>query len=69
MATHYKGQRISELLREIEEIKRTLDDNNLATTPHEIALIADGYTKLALAKAKLTALQGDNYDNQGKKPR
>ena len=69
MATHYKGQRISELLREIDEIKRTLDDNNLATTPHEIALIADGYTKLALAKAKLTALQGDNYDNQGKKPR
>jgi hypothetical protein len=69
MATHYKGQRISELLREIDEIKRTLDDNNLATTPHEIALIADGYTKLALAKAKLTALQGDNHDNKGKKPR
>jgi len=69
MATHYKGQRISELLREIDEIKQTLDDNNIATTPHEIALIADGYTKLALAKAKLTALQGDNHDNKGKKPR
>jgi hypothetical protein len=69
MATHYKGQRISELLREIDEIKRTLDDNNIATTPHEIALIADGYTKLALAKAKLTALQGDNHDKESKKPR
>jgi hypothetical protein len=69
MATHYKGQRISELLREIDEIKQTLDDNNLATAPHEMLLIADGYTKLALAKAKLTALQGDNYDNKGKKSR
>jgi hypothetical protein len=67
MATHYKGQRISELLREIDEIKQTLDDNNIATAPHEIALIADGYTKLALAKAKLTALMGDNYDQEGKK--
>jgi hypothetical protein len=69
MATHYKGQRISELLREIDEIKQTLDDNNLATTPNELELIADGYTKLALAKAKLTALQGDNYDQKGKKSR
>jgi hypothetical protein len=67
MATHYKGQRISELLREIDEIKQTLDDNNLATAPHEMLLIADGYTKLALAKAKLTALMGDNYDQEGKK--
>ena len=57
MATHYKGQRITDLLKEIEEIKRTLDDNNLATTAQEIELISDGYTKLALAKAKLTALQ------------
>ena len=62
MAEYYKGQRISELLQEIEHIKRTLDDNNLATTRSEMELIADGYTKLALAKAKLTALQGDKHD-------
>ena len=59
MATHYKGQRISDLLAEIEQIKRTLDDNNIAQTRSEKESIADGYAKLALMKAKLTALQGD----------
>jgi hypothetical protein len=69
MATHYKGQRISELLQEIEHIKQTLDDNNLAMTRSEMEIVADGYTKLALAKAKLTALQGNDHDKKGKKPR
>lgn len=64
MATHYKGQRIKDLLREIDEIKQTLDDNNIANTPHEHLLMADGYTKLALAKAKLTALMGDDNDQE-----
>jgi hypothetical protein len=67
MATHYKGQRITELLEEIAYIKQTLDDNNVAHTTDDMALIADWYTKLALTKAKLTALMGDNYDQKGKK--
>jgi hypothetical protein len=68
MATHYKGQRISELLREIDEIKQILDDNNIATTPQEMTILAQGYTMLALRKAQLTALQGDNHDKESKKP-
>jgi hypothetical protein len=69
MATHYKGQRISDLLDEIEEIRQVLDDNLIATTPQEMALIAQGYATLALRKAQLTALQGDNHDKESKKPR
>ena len=59
MAEYYKGERIADLLREIEQIKRTLDDNDIAQTRSEKEVVADGYAKLALMKAKLTALQGD----------
>lgn len=59
MAEYYKGQRITDLLAEIEQIKRTLDDNDIAQTRSEKEVMADGYAKLALMKAKLTALQGD----------
>ena len=69
MATHYKGQRISELLEDIAHIKQTLDDNVVATNAHETHLIAEGYAKLALMKAKLTSLQGDIHDQKGKKSR
>lgn len=64
MATHYKGQRISDLLAEIEQIKRTLDDNDVAHTRSEKEVMADGYAKLALMKAKLTALQGEDDDQK-----
>lgn len=59
MAEYYKGERIADLLREIEQIKRTLDDNDIAQTRSEKEVVADGYAKLALMKAKLTALQGE----------
>lgn len=59
MAEYYKGQRISDLLREIEQIKQVLDDNDIAQTRSEKEVMADGYAKLALMKAKLTALQGE----------
>jgi len=58
MAEYYKGQRITDLLAEIEQIKQTLDDNDVAHTRSEKEVMADGYAKLALMKAKLTALQG-----------
>jgi hypothetical protein len=69
MATHYKGQRISELLADIEHIKRTIDDNAQTDNPKEQSIIAEGYAKLALMKAKLTSLQGDSHVKKGKKPR
>ena len=62
MASHYKGERITELLNVIAEMEAKLfvvkkgmpegwheNDNELA----------HAYTSLAIAKAKLTALQGE----------
>jgi hypothetical protein len=59
MATHYKGERISDLLVRIEELTRILDENQLATNEIEVMQIITAYADLAIAKAKLTALQGD----------
>jgi hypothetical protein len=59
MATHYKGERISDLLVRIEELTRILDENQLATTAEEALQIVTAYADLAIAKAKLTALQGE----------
>jgi len=65
MATHYKGQRITELLNIIGEMEaklivaREVDKDKVFDfrASHELAT---GYTALALAKAKLTALQGED---------
>lgn len=63
MTEYYKGERISELLNIINEMEKRL--NNLTTgeqTDYSHAQyeeVAQGYTSLALAKAKLTALQGE----------
>jgi hypothetical protein len=59
MATHYKGERISDLLVRIEELTKILDENQLATNEIEVMQIITAYADLAIAKAKLTALQGD----------
>lgn len=59
MATHYRGERISDLLKRIGELTEVLDTNYLATNPKEMNDIADAYASLAIAKAKLTALQGE----------
>jgi hypothetical protein len=70
MATYYKGQRIKDLLEDIEQLKQILDDNALTTTPHEDYILAEGYAKLAIAKAKLTALQGEiSHAKESKKSR
>ena len=69
MTEYYKGQRISELLETIKEMEGRLKDltNREETDPFEQPFslaqfneVAQGYTSLALAKAKLTALQGES---------
>jgi hypothetical protein len=62
MTEYYKGQHIADLLEIIAQIETRL--NNL-TKGEDYSLaqyeeVAQGYTSLALAKAKLTALQGEN---------
>ncbi len=59
MATHYKGERISDLLARIEELTKILDENQLASTAEEAIQIITAYADLAIAKAKLTALRGE----------
>lgn len=60
MATHYKGQRITELLLEIERLNKALADSEGEFENEAQALRAiEAQTTLAIAKAKLTALLGD----------
>jgi len=60
MATHYKGQRIAELLEDIERLSQALEDNHDEFENETQALRAiEAQTTLAIAKAKLTALQGE----------
>ena len=64
MTEYYKGQRITELLEIIAEmearLKKTVSTEN--HDPFSLAQyeeVAQGYTSLALAKAKFKALQGE----------
>ena len=62
MTTHYKGQRITELLELIATMEARLKTITADTDPFSLAQyeeVAQGYTSLALAKAKLSALQGE----------
>jgi len=62
VATYYKGERIADLLEIIAEMEERL---RLLTTDHDpfsyaqYEEVAQGYTSLALAKARLKALQGE----------
>jgi hypothetical protein len=62
VATYYKGERIADLLEIIAEMEERL---RLITTDHDpfsyaqYEEVAQGYTSLALAKARLKALQGE----------
>ena len=59
---HYKGERIADLLQIIAEMEARLKTITADTDPFSLAQyeeVAQGYTSLALAKAKLTALQGE----------
>ena len=58
MDKYYKGQRISELLKQIEQLSKALEDTN--DYENETPLrVMEAMTTLAIAKAKLTALQGE----------
>jgi hypothetical protein len=61
MTTHYKGQRISELLSQIREFQVVLELNkDSIKTAEELVQYVQGEAELAIMKAKLTALQGDD---------
>jgi hypothetical protein len=60
MTTHYKGQRIDELLEIIKEMENRL--KAISTDPFSMSQheeLAQGYSTLIIAKAKLTAIQGE----------
>ena len=62
MTTHYKGERIADLLLIIAEMEQRLKLITADTDPFSLAQyeeVAQGYTSLALAKAKFKALQGE----------
>jgi hypothetical protein len=57
MATHYKGERITELLNIIASMEQKLSGLGI-TEPNQD--LAHAYTTITIAKAKLTALQGED---------
>ena len=60
MATHYKGERIEELLGEIATLEQKLNKNmGLIDTEENLHLFSHAYTAITIAKAKLTALMGE----------
>lgn len=60
MAEYYKGERIDELLGEIAMLQEKLKGNvELVTDMEQMIQFSRAYTMLIMAKAKLTALQGD----------
>jgi hypothetical protein len=62
MTTHYKGERIADLLEIIEVMEQRLKRLTADVDPFSLAQyeeVAQGYTSLALAKAKFKALQGE----------
>lgn len=60
MATHYKGHRIAELLQDIDRLSKELEESKEDFENETQAIRAiEAETLLAIAKAKLTALQGE----------
>jgi hypothetical protein len=62
LTTHYKGERIADLLQIISEMEQRLRLLTADADPFSMAQyeeVAHGYSSLAIAKAKLTALQGE----------
>ena len=62
MTEYYKGERISDLLEEITRYERKLAEIGERLNESDAELIhrsANAWTALVLAKAKLTALQGE----------
>ena len=62
MATHYKGERIDELLEDISTLQEVLDQNRDAGNilPFAETQVAQAYATLAWRKAQLTSLRGND---------
>jgi hypothetical protein len=65
MAQYYKGERIADLLEIIAQMEQrlkllTADTEHNPFSHAQYEEVAQGYTSLALAKAKLSALQKEN---------
>jgi hypothetical protein len=60
MTSHYKGVRIDELLEDIARLQEVLEHTkgDELTTEEAVQVVA-GEATLAIMKAKLTALQGE----------
>jgi hypothetical protein len=60
MTEYYKGERITDLLNRIAELEQILRDAPPEIIDGEMVIkLAQGYADLAIAKAKLTSLQGE----------
>lgn len=57
MTEHYKGKRITELLDIVAEMEQRLSGLQPTMMNEDLAV---AYTTITIAKAKLTALQGEN---------
>ena len=61
MTTHYKGQRISELLDRIKILQKALEEGRgEITTAERFVEFVEGEATLVIMKAKLTSLQGED---------
>lgn len=58
MTEFYRGERVADLLQRIEELKQILDEN-AHLEPDPLRVIT-AYADLAIAKAKFTALKGED---------
>ena len=60
MTSHYKGVRITELLEDITRLQDILEATKGAVeSAEEVVEVVRGEATLAIMKAKLTALQGE----------
>lgn len=58
----YKGERVADLLQEIERLERILLEHNKDVDPFSMARYEEychAYSVLAIAKAKLKAIRGE----------
>ena len=59
MAIYYKGQRIEELLNQINLLQEVLDENRHTAEGEHVIRLVESEATLAIMKAKLTALRGE----------
>lgn len=59
MTEYYKGQRIADLLSQIQSLQDALEATRHTATGEHVYRVVESEATLAIMKAKLTALQGD----------